>query len=538
MKMFISFVMVLIYSGLSSEQRQDGEVKVVRILKSDMTQLPTTTENSVNLPTPREVADSRNIEEADSKECGRNFTTAVRLRAHRHTHSDERQYQCDQCGKWFRRSSGRNEHIRNVHDGVKAYKCTHCRRAFSTSGALKLHVMGHTGERPHACSMCPKRFKRAINLELHMTTHLPTPREVADSGNIEEVDSKPVVENPTSVPDTSNVISGSLGLEDNGRSRDVENVEVWPVANRVDVVDSTQSKSQELCLCSFCGKVFSTLRALRIHMQLHQRPDYECEDCGRKFARSDYLTAHRRVHSNERPFLCMECGHSFTTASTLRSHLHTHSDERQYQCYQCGKWFRRSSGRNEHIRNVHEGVKAYQCTHCPRAFSTSGALKLHLMGHTGERPHACTMCPKRFKRATKLELHLATHSGDRPFPCAVCGQRFTQKSSLRMHEVTQHTADGGRCHECELCGQRFSKRSIRDAHVRRHRGEKPHTCTICYRSFAFIGDLCNHMIKKHKVRRSADRDSPNGQPVTPMCADKKANRRGSSYRRTRRSPPH
>ena len=371
--MFYQFVVVSIYSGLSSEQTQDGEVKVVRILKSDMIQLPTTTENRDNLPTSLEVADSRNIK---------------------------------------------------------------------------------------------------------------------------EVGSKPVNKNPTSVPTTCNVISGSLSLKDNGRSRAVKNVKPRPTSDAVDAPQRSRSEQ----LCAICGKMF---RKLKSHMRLHRRPDYQCMECGRKFSRKDYLNEHQRVHSNERPFLCVECGLSFRAAGHLRHHLLIHSGERQYQCDQCGKSFRRSGHRNEHVRNVHEGVKAYRCWRCPRSFATTTALKLHVMGHTNERPHACPSCPKRFKSARVLEVHLITHSGERPFPCAICGRRFTQRSAVRMHEATQHTADGGRCHECELCGQRFSKRSIRDAHVRRHRGEKPHTCTICYWSFAFLGDLRNHMIKKHKVRRNA-----------------------------------
>ena len=99
-------------------------------------------------------------------------------------------------------------------------------------------------------------------------------------------------------------------------------------------------------------------------------------------------------------------------------------------------------------------------------------------------------------------------TGDRPFPCCICGRRFTQKSSARIHEMTQHTVDRGRCHECELCGQRFNKRSIRDAHVRRHKGEKPHKCTLCDWAFASAGDLRNHVIKKHKLKLNSSVGRP------------------------------
>ena len=307
--------------------------------------------------------------------------------------------------------------------------------------------------------------------------------------------------NVPSVPDTTNVISGS----DIENDRDAGNVKVRVMTGVVvgDPVDDPQSAvSQVSKLCPICGKTF---HALQIHMRRHRPPAYECSDCGQKFARSDYLSEHRHVHSGERPFLCAECGRSFGLRSNFRAHLQTHlrshSDECRYQCDQCGKWFRRSSGRNEHIRNVHEGRRAYKCVHCLRTYSTSNGLKLHLMEHTKERPHRCQMCPKQFKSTSLLNRHLITHTGQRLYPCGICGHRFTQRSAARTHEATQHSADGGRHHECELCGQRFNKRSIRDAHVRRHKGEKPYACSMCHWTFAFAGDLRNHMIKKHKAKR-------------------------------------
>jgi len=319
-----------------------------------------------------------------------------------------------------------------------------------------------------------------------------------DDGNVEQTGLKSDVENLKSLPDSTSCSS----FENKRCFSDAENDKSRPVG---DVVDRGSNSQRLPKLCTICGKMF---RNLEVHVRLHRRPDYECPDCGRKFVRSDYLKEHRRVHSNERPFLCMECGLSFKAPSHLRDHLKSHADVRRYRCDQCGKWFRRASHRSEHIRNVHEGVKAFQCKQCPRAFSTANGLKLHVMGHTNERPHACPMCPKQFKRSAKLEQHMVTHTGERPFPCRFCERRFTQTSAVKMHEATQHTADGGRRHQCELCGQRFNKRSIRDAHVRRHKGEKPYACALCSWTFAYAGDLRNHMVVKHKVKRNATAGRP------------------------------
>ena len=330
------------------------------------------------------------------------------------------------------------------------------------------------------------------------SANVPAFDEDDGNSNVEQTRLKSDVENLTSVPDST---SGS-GLKNYRCVSDSKNVKRWPVSDTVDPGGDSQKLSK---LCTICGKMF---RNLAVHMRGHRRTDYECPDCGRKFARSDYLKEHRRVHSNERPFLCMECGLSFKAPSNFRAHLVSHSGVRRYQCDKCGKYFRRTSHRSEHIRTVHEGVRAFKCIHCPRAFSAARGLQLHMMGHTNERPHGCPMCSKRFKSTANLNLHLVIHTGERPYPCRFCERRFTQMSAVKMHEATQHTADGGRRHQCELCGQRFNKRSIRDAHVRRHKGEKPYACALCSWTFPFIGDLRNHMVKKHKLKRNAAAGRP------------------------------
>lgn len=103
-----------------------------------------------------------------------------------------------------------------------------------------------------------------------------------------------------------------------------------------------------------------------------------------------------------------------------------------------------------------------------------------------------------------LNQHFDTHAGSRSFPYGVCGYQFKDRKTARMHEATQHSADSGRCHECELCGRRFSKKSVRDAHVRRHKGQKPHACSMCDWASADITDLRKHMIRKHKLKREAN----------------------------------
>ena len=52
---------------------------------------------------------------------------------------------------------------------------------------------------------------------------------------------------------------------------------------------------------------------------------FQCEECGRRFARSTDLKVHLPVHSDDKPYKCGECEKMFTRFSTLKEHIRTHT---------------------------------------------------------------------------------------------------------------------------------------------------------------------------------------------------------------------
>ena len=75
--------------------------------------------------------------------------------------------------------------------------------------------------------------------------------------------------------------------------------------------------------------------------------------CSRRFARTDELTRHLRVHTGLKPFVCPICQRSFSRSDHLTTHVRTHTGERPFACEQCGRRFARSDERKRHWR-VHE----------------------------------------------------------------------------------------------------------------------------------------------------------------------------------------
>ncbi|KOB75285.1 Klumpfuss [Operophtera brumata] len=101
-------------------------------------------------------------------------------------------------------------------------------------------------------------------------------------------------------------------------------------------------QDKEAFSCSACGQTFAVHDRLAKHIASRHRnrtPDaqrqYECEICLRRFARSDMLTRHARLHSGVKPYACPVCGQVFSRSDHLATHQRTHTGEKPYRCPAC-----------------------------------------------------------------------------------------------------------------------------------------------------------------------------------------------------------
>ena len=113
------------------------------------------------------------------------------------------------------------------------------------------------------------------------------------------------------------------------------------------------------------------------------------------------------------------------------------------------------------IINCSEEPMPFSCTECGRG----GYNKFTRILYCEERSSYCKDCERFFTPKYNLNKHIENHTGERPLQCSKC-----DKDLLPRGERTECGRD--RYKKCSLLNF-----STQVDNLRKHTGEKPHSCT-------------------------------------------------------------
>lgn len=225
---------------------------------------------------------------------------------------------CKICDKTYIRLHDFKRHMRfheSGRDVRKRLECDICKVTYWLRDSLIMHMRKHSGERPFACSVCPETFRTKESRKTHLQNHTGEK------------------------PYGCNICERRF---------------TTPQSCKTHIRRHEGIKAH---LCTICGQSFVqgnqlTRHTKERHTETHVR--YKCSSCPKDFRTQKLLSAHKRMHTDQRLFECTECSKSFKTSEVLKEHQKLHSGIKTYLCRYCGAAFAQRAGKRCHERRVHE----------------------------------------------------------------------------------------------------------------------------------------------------------------------------------------
>ncbi|XP_073418349.1 uncharacterized protein [Dendrobates tinctorius] len=106
----------------------------------------------------------------------------------------------------------------------------------------------------------------------------------------------------------------------------------------------------------------------------------------------------------------------------------------------------------------------------------------------GDKVDTRFQCDKQITTSSDF-LTQRKHKGEKPYSCSECGKCFTYKSKFVTHQRI-HTRE--KPFSCLECGKSFTDKNNLIRHQRIHTGEKPYSCSECGKSFMYKSSLATH----------------------------------------------
>lgn len=312
----------------------------------------------------------------------------------------EKQFSCDICNFASKRKKNLQRHIFAVHLKSLKFFCQldNCSRVYTTQAALKLHTVRDHDEStsPFKCDKCKQKFSCESLLKIHNQRLSCRPRKTKET--------------------KTTLIEKNLSCE----KCSFKTAHQFSLKQHVELKHLNIRKTFE---CSYCDKVFSNRISFNHHtFTVHNMSHVRCEQCNQAFSSEEQLKSHKES---------LKCGSRLATDDDF-----VESDS-GVKCTLCNRIYKSKKEWITHYFNHHKFKKV--CNICNIQLSTYASLKNHKKTiHDKIKDFACTECPKKFAAKHTLLFHLNTHSGKKPYSCKFCSFKASDRSSVSKHQKKLH----------------------------------------------------------------------------------------------------